>query len=83
MRRGQRIDIEVLPPCEFVAALVELAMVSAAQRHGEFVADFAAQRALLRELKMVRVRRAATAGQTGLSAHVLQMIRVPQPKLVC
>ena len=61
----------VLPPCEFIAAPVELAMVRATQRHGEFVAYFAAQRALLGELKMVRVRRAATAGQTGLGANEL------------
>jgi hypothetical protein len=46
-------------------------MVRATQRHGEFVAYFAAQRALLGELKMVRVRRAATAGQTGLGANEL------------
>jgi hypothetical protein len=42
LRCVQRIDIVVLPPCEFIAALVELAMVRAAQRHGEFVAYFAA-----------------------------------------
>jgi hypothetical protein len=55
-------------------------MVSTAKRYGEFVADFAAQCALLGELKMVCIRRAAPAGQTGLSAHELKMIPVAQPK---
>jgi hypothetical protein len=65
-----------LPPCEFVTALVELAMVRAAQRHGEFIAYFAAQRALLGELEMVRIGWAATASQTGLSADKFQMIPI-------
>ena len=71
MRHGQRIDIELLPPCAFVAALVEFTMVSAAKRDSEFVTYFAPKRALLREFKMMRVRRAATAGEAGLSAHEL------------
>ena len=37
LRRVQRIDIEVLPPCEFVTALVKLAMMKPAERDGEFV----------------------------------------------
>ena len=71
MRHGQWIEVELLPPCAFVAALVELTMVSTAQRHSELVADFAPKRALLRELKMMRVRRAAAAGEAVLSAHEL------------
>ena len=55
-------------------------MMRPAQRHGELVADFASKGALLRELKMVCIRRAATAGQAGLSAHELQMIPIPQPQ---
>jgi hypothetical protein len=66
----------VLPPRKFVAALVELAMVRAAQGHREFVAYFAAQRALLGELKVVRIRRTATAGEARLSTDKFQMIPV-------
>jgi hypothetical protein len=44
-----RINSEFLPPCEFVAALVELAMVKPTERDGEFVADCALERALLRK----------------------------------
>jgi hypothetical protein len=43
----------VLPPCEFVATLVELAMVSATERNGEFVAGFAPERTLLRKPEVI------------------------------
>ena len=56
-------------------------MVNPAKRHGEFVAYFAAHCALLRKLKMVRIRRAAPASQTGLSVYELQMVPIAQSKL--
>jgi hypothetical protein len=62
-RHPQRLDIELLPPCEFISALVKLTMMKPAERHGEFVTDFAPKRALLRKLKMMCIRRAATAGE--------------------
>ncbi len=76
LRRVQRIDIEVLPPRKFVAAPMEFAMMKPAKRDSEFITDFATKRALLCELEMVRVRRAATASQTGLSADKFQMISI-------
>ena len=57
-----------MPPFEFVAALVEFTMVRTTERHGELVADFAPERALLRKLKMVRIRWTAPA-----SYHALQV----------
>jgi hypothetical protein len=60
---------------------MEFAVVSTAKRHGEFVAYFATHCALLRELKMVRIRRAAPASQTGLSAYELQMVPIALSKL--
>jgi hypothetical protein len=59
---------------------VQFAVVSTAQRNGEFAAYFAPERALLREPEMMRIRRAATAGEAGLGAYELKMILVPQPK---
>jgi len=59
---------------------MQLTMVTAAERHRELVADLATERTRLRELKMVRIRRAAPASQTGLSAYELQMVAVAQPK---
>jgi hypothetical protein len=70
-----------LPPSEFVAAQVEFAVVSTTKRHGEFVAYFATHCALLRELKMMGIRRAAPASQTRLSAYELQMVPIAQSKL--
>ena len=71
----------MLPPNKFVAASVQLAMMKPAKRHGEFVAYFAPERALLRKPKMMRIRRAAPASQTGLSAYELQMVPIAQSKL--
>ena len=56
-------------------------MVTAAERHRELVAYFAPERALLSEFKMVRIRRAAPASQTGLGAYELQMVPISQAKL--
>ena len=54
-----RINAGVFPPCGFIATAVDLAMMSPAQRHGELIADLAAERAVLCEAKMMGIRRAA------------------------
>ena len=54
-------------------------MVSTAEWDSELIADSAPKRAALRELKMMRVRRAAAARQAGLGAHELQMVPIAQP----
>jgi len=51
LRHPQRLDIELLPPCEFISALVKLTMMKPAERHGEFVTHLATERALLSNLK--------------------------------
>ena len=68
LRHVQRIDIEVLPPCEFVTALVKLAMVKPAEWNSEFVTHFAPGCPLFSKPKVMCIRRTATAGQTGLGA---------------
>ena len=69
LRRVQRIDIEVLPPCEFVTALAKLAMMKPAEWDSEFVTHFAPECALFSKPKVMRIGRAATARQTRLGAH--------------
>ena len=69
MRHGQRIEVELLPPCAFVAALVKLAMMKPAEWDGEFVTHFAPECPLFSKPKVMRIRRTATARQTGLGAH--------------
>ena len=65
LRRVQRIDIEVSPPRAFVTAMVKLAMMKPTEWDGEFVTHFAPECPLLSKPKVMRIRRAATAGQTG------------------
>ena len=48
--RFQRGNLQIGPPRHFVAVAVQLIMVLAAERHGEFVADLAAERAGLRQI---------------------------------
>ena len=69
LRYRQRVEVSSLPPQAFVAALMEFTMVGPAEWDSELIADSAPERAALRELKMMRVRRAAATGQAGLSAH--------------
>jgi hypothetical protein len=38
----ERIDLKILPPCHFIASLMQLSMMAATERHGEFIADFEA-----------------------------------------
>src|SRR6266478_2740794 len=54
-RRFQRGNLQVGPPRHFVAMAVQVVMVLAAQRHGEFVADLASEGPRLRELQVVGI----------------------------
>jgi hypothetical protein len=62
----ERVDSDFVPPSGFVAAAMKFAVVSAAQRHGKFVADLAGERAALGKAYVVRIRRPAAADQAGL-----------------
>jgi hypothetical protein len=46
-RGAGRIEAELPPPPRFITVSMELAMMPPAQWHREFVADFAAERAVL------------------------------------
>jgi len=50
------VDARIPPPCSFISGAVELAMVARTQWNGEFVADFAANRAALREPRVMNIR---------------------------
>ena len=69
LRGVERIDVEVSPPQEFVTALVKLAMMKPAEWDGEYVTHFAPECSLFSKPKVMRIGRAATAGQTGLGGH--------------
>ena len=75
----QGIDPEVFPPGLLIARLMQLSMVTTAERHGEFIADFKAHRSRLGKAQMMRVTWLASADQTRLGGHELQMRLVAQP----
>jgi hypothetical protein len=66
-RHAKRINPLTSPPCGFIAAAMEFAVVQAAHRNGEFVAHFARQSAALCETEMMRVRRLPAAHQARYS----------------
>ena len=75
----QGIDPEVFPPALLIARLMQLSMVTTAERHGEFIADLKAHRSRLGKAQMMRVTWLASADQTRLAGHELQMRLVAQP----
>jgi hypothetical protein len=60
-------------------ALVKLAMMKPAEWDGEFVTHFAPECPLFSKPKVMRIRRTATARQTGLGGHKPEMIAVARP----
>jgi hypothetical protein len=74
-----RIDPDFPPPCGFVAATVDLAMVSAAERDGELIADFATECPPLREPQMVGIRGLTAADQARVFGHLSDVLPVPNP----
>ena len=73
------VDTSISPPCGFVAALVHLAMVPAAEWNRELIADLAAECSTLRKAKVVGVRRPAAANQAGLLGYKSNVISVTHP----
>ena len=71
--RFQRGNLQIGPPRHFVAVTVQLIMVLAAERHGEFVADLAAERPGLGKFQVMGVARAALADETRLRADKGEM----------
>jgi hypothetical protein len=60
------INSGVAPPIRFVAAAVDLAMMSSAQWYGEFIADLPPERPTLRESQVVGIRWPPAANQARL-----------------
>jgi hypothetical protein len=75
-RRRQRIDSDPGPPGRLIATVMEFAMMPAAQRNGELVADLAAERPALSEAQMMGVRRASPTDQTWLFSNIPDVVSV-------
>ena len=74
-----RINASLLPPCRFVATSMDLAMMTATERHCELVADLAAERPVLGEAQMMRICRPATANQAWLLGYKPDVPAVANP----
>ena len=64
------------PPCSLVTVAVNLAMMSTAERDGEFVADLAPERTMLGKANVVRICGLPSADQAGLRRDELQVVLV-------
>jgi hypothetical protein len=60
------IDAGHLPPSSFVAGAMDGAMMDTAERHGEFIARLAAERARLQVAKVMRIGWLAAADEAWL-----------------
>src|SRR5262249_22829514 len=70
------IDAGRLPPGLLVAGAMDGAVMRAAERDGEFVARFAAERPRLQVAKMMRIGLFAAADQTRLMGDITKVLRV-------
>ena len=64
------------PPCGLVTVAVNLAVMSTAERDGEFVADFAPERAKLGKANVVGICGLPSADQAALRRDEFQVVLV-------
>ena len=74
--RDGRIDPRLAPPFGFIAMTMDLAVMSPAERHGELVADLAAERPALSKAQVMGVAGFAAADQTSLLRHKAHMVAI-------
>src|ERR1700746_3326784 len=73
---GGWVYASLLPPRSFVPVSMDLAMMAAAERYREFVANLSAKRAVLREAQMMWVGGRTSANQTWLFGDGPYMIAI-------
>jgi hypothetical protein len=64
------------PPSLLVAGAMDRAMMETAERHGEFIAGPAAERARLQVAKMMRIRWLAAADEARLFGDVAKVLSI-------
>ena len=75
----QGIDFQILPPGHFIPGLMQLPMMTTAERYSELVADFEAERPGLGKPQVMRIGRLSAADETWLRGNEPQMGFVTQP----
>ena len=71
------VDAGRLPPGLLVAGAMDRAVMRAAERDGEFVARFAAERPRLQVAKMMRIGLFAAADETCLLGDITKVLPIP------
>ena len=75
---GHGVDSHVVPPGALIAGMVKLAMMGTAERDGELVADFAAERFRLSEADVVSVGGEGATDKAWLRCDETEMILVAE-----
>ena len=70
LRDLERLDVELLPPGGLVAGLMQLAVMTSAEGHGELIAYLEANGSRLRKAQVMRVARLAATDKAGLDACI-------------
>jgi hypothetical protein len=73
------IDAGGLPPSSLIAGAMDRAMMNTAERHGEFIAGLAAERARLQVAQVMRVGWLATADEAWLLGDTAKVLPVAIP----
>ena len=77
--RSCGINPALLPPRDFIATVMDLTMVSAAERNGELITDLAAERRCLGKAQMMGIGGAAAADEARLLGYRLDVVTVTDP----
>src|SRR5262249_21138377 len=70
------INTGLFPPRALVACTRHRSMMAAAERDGELIAEFAAERTRLRKSKVVGIRRLAAAHETRLLGNIAKVLPI-------
>jgi hypothetical protein len=77
--RERRIDAYLVPPYGLVTATMQFAMMTAAKRNGELVADLAPERRALCKAQVMGIGGTAATDEAGLLNDISYMLPVAQP----
>jgi hypothetical protein len=77
--RNDRVHSSLSPPLRFIAAAVDFAMVTAAERNSELIADLAANCPALHKLEMMGICRPSPADQARMLGDRSDVIPVTRP----
>ena len=77
--RGENIYAGVLPPPDFVAALMDFSMMPPAYGDSEFITDLAPECPVLSKAQMMGIRRGSAAYEARLFRNILYVLAVTNP----